>query len=89
MTNSEDSLLEFPCEFPLKAMGRGIVGIEQTIIDIVKEHVDDLDETKVSTNTSRNGKYISVTIVITATSREQLDNIYRAFTDHPDVLMAL
>ena len=89
MTESQDSLLDFPCEFPLKAMGRGIVGIEQTILDIVRQYVDEPDVTKVTTNTSRNGKYISVTIVINAKSREQLDNIYQAFTDHPDVLMAL
>jgi putative lipoic acid-binding regulatory protein len=88
MDKSEDTLLEFPTEFPIKAMGKALIGIEQTVIEIVRNHVDDLDESKIRIKPSRNGNYISVTIVITARSRAQLDAIYMELTAHPDVLMS-
>lgn len=87
MSDSEDSLFEFPCEFPIKAMGRGIIGLEQTVIEIVSRHVDAFDKASVRTSPSRRGKYISITVTITATSRAQLDSIYMELTAHPDILM--
>jgi putative lipoic acid-binding regulatory protein len=87
MSDSDESLFEFPCEFPIKAMGRGIIGLEQTVIEIVSRHVVDFDRASVKTNPSRRGKYISVTVTITATSRAQLDSIYMDLTAHPDILM--
>lgn len=88
MSDQEETLLEFPCEFPIKAMGRGIIGLEQTVIEIVGRHVEDFDKSRIKTQPSRRGKYISITITITATSRAQLDSIYMELTAHPDILMA-
>lgn len=84
----EESLLEFPCEFPIKAMGKALIGIEQTVIDIVRKHVDDFDESTLRIKPSSNGKYIGVTVTITARSRAQLDAIYMELTAHPDILMS-
>lgn len=89
MHTSDDKLLQFPCDFPVKAMGRGIIGLEDTIVAIIRRHAESDDINSVKTRPSRNDNYISVTVRITARSRGQLDDIYRDLTDHPDVLMAL
>lgn len=88
MTEQEETLFEFPCEFPIKAMGKGIIGLEQTVIEIIGRHVEDFDKSRIKTNPSREGRYISITVTITATSRAQLDSIYMELTAHPDILMA-
>lgn len=88
MTDQE-TLLEFPCEFPIKAMGKASVNIEETVLEIVREHAPDVTAEDVRTKASSNGKYVSVTVVVNATSKEQLDKIYLGITDHPDILMAL
>lgn len=89
MTTEDESLLEFPCEFPIKAMGRGIVGFEHTVLELVQKHAPEADESAMKVAPSRTNKYVSVTITITAQSRRQLDRIYMDLTAHPDVLMAL
>lgn len=86
---SEETLLEFPCRFPIKAMGKSSAQFDLTVVEIVRRHVDDLHEGSVSSRPSKGGKYTSVTVVIEATSRAQLDAIYQDLTDHPEVLMAL
>lgn len=86
---SEETLLEFPCQFPIKAMGKSSAQFDLTVVEIVRRHVDDLNEGAVSSRPSKGGKYTSVTVVIEATSRAQLDAIYQDLTDHPEVLMAL
>ena len=82
---SRDTLLEFPCEFPLKIMGTHHDEFAQTILAVVQEHAPDTQEHHVSTRLSSKGKYIGATIVVTATSKEQLDNIYQSLTSHPMV----
>lgn len=84
----EDTLFEFPCKFPIKAMGRSIIGIETTIVEIVQRHTAETDIVSVRTRLSTGGKYIGVTITITARSKAQLDAIYMDLTAHPDVLMS-
>lgn len=86
---SEETLLEFPCQFPIKAMGKSGAQFDVTVVEIVRRHVDDLKEGAVSSRPSKGGKYMSVTVVIEATSRAQLDAIYQDLTDHPEILMAL
>lgn len=88
MTDQE-TLLEFPCQFPVKAMGVTSTHFDMTVVEIVRRHVADIKEGSVSSRSSKGGKYTAVTIVIEASSKEQLDAIYRDLTDHPDVLMAL
>ncbi len=87
-TSEEESLMEFPCSFPIKAMGRATDDFDMLIIEIVRKHYPDVTEGAVKTRPSREGKYISVTVTINAQSREQLDNIYLDLTAHERVLMA-
>ena len=83
------SLIEYPSDFPIKVMGRTQAGFAQSILAVVKRHAPDFDETTVGMRPSREGKYLSLTFTIRATSREQLDAIYMELSDHPMVSMAL
>ncbi len=87
--NSEDSALQFPCRFPIKAMGRAEADIAALVVDIAMRHAHDFDPASAVTRISSGGKYISVTVTINATSRAQLDAIYRALHANDHVLMAL
>ena len=84
-----ESPLAFPCDFPIKVMGRKERGFAQTVTDIVLRHVQDFDPATVEMRPSRQGKYLSVTCVVRATSREQLDALYQELCDHPSVVMVL
>jgi len=86
---AEDSVLEFPCEFPIKMMGRDSAEFRATARSIVEHRVGAVSDERVQAATSRNGRFVSVTVTITATSQQQLDDIYRDATSHDDVLMAL
>ncbi|HXJ52634.1 MAG TPA: DUF493 domain-containing protein [Burkholderiales bacterium] len=70
-------------------MGRKERGFAQTVTDIVLKHVQDFDPATVQMRPSRQGKYLSVTCVVRATSRDQLDALYRELCDHPSVVMVL
>jgi len=87
--SEQETLLEFPCRFPIKAMGQDDGAFEALVVELVRKHVPDLGEAVVQTRASQGSKYLSVTITVTATSREQLDNIYRELTACEQVLMAL
>jgi len=84
-----DSLLEFPCAFPMKIMGRTQDGFAQLVLDIVLRHVPDFDSASMEMRASRQGNYLSLTCVVNATSREQLDELYRELSAHPQVVMVL
>ncbi|MFU8838132.1 MAG: YbeD family protein [Thiohalomonadaceae bacterium] len=88
-TTSPDTLLEFPCDFPIKAMGRDDGEFETLVIGIVRRHAPDLHETAIQSRPSKAGNYLSVTVTVRAHSREQLDNIYLELTACEQVLMAL
>jgi putative lipoic acid-binding regulatory protein len=83
------SLLDYPCDFPVKVMGQTQAGFAQAVIDVVKRHAPDFDASSVELRTSNRRKYLSVTCVIRATSREQLDGLYQELCDHPMVVMVL
>ena len=85
----EEQGFEFPCEYAIKAMGLAESDFESTVVDIIQIHAPDLDLAAVSSKTSRNGKYLSVTVLIRAASRAQLDAIYDDLTAHEKVLMRL
>ncbi len=85
----QDSLLEFPCDFPIKAMGLQDNDFDSLIVGIVRRHVPDLAENAVKSRASNKGKYVSVTVTVRATSREQLDNIYLDLSACKQVLMTL
>jgi hypothetical protein len=90
LTGSEvTSLIAYPCDFPIKVMGTSQAGFAQTVVDIVRRHAPDFDPATVEMRVSRAKKYLSVTATIRATSREQLDALYRELSDHPSVVMVL
>lgn len=89
MCDEEESPLKFPCDFPIKAMGKSDCDLDMTVVEIVRRHAPDLSEGAVKTRDSRQGNYIAVTVVVRATSRDQLDAIYQDLVDHDDVIMAL
>lgn len=84
-----DSLLEFPCDFPIKVIGKAGRGIDTVVFSLVRVHAPDLGEGAIRSRTSRNGNYQSITVTIRATSRVQLDAVYQALTAHEDILMVL
>jgi putative lipoic acid-binding regulatory protein len=87
--NDKDTLLEFPCEFPLKVMGATQDGFAEEIRRVVSIHIPDFDAARMEMRASSGGNYISLTCIVTATSKEQLDNLYRALTSHPMVKVVL
>jgi hypothetical protein len=89
MAAEPPSLIEYPCDFPIKVMGKTQAGFAQTVLAVVQAHAPDFDGTTMEMKTSTGGKYLSVTCTIRATSREQLDELYRALCDHPMVVMVL
>jgi putative lipoic acid-binding regulatory protein len=84
-----ESPLTFPTPFPIKVMGRRVDHFAQTIVEVVQAHAPDFDAATLELRTSRAGNYLSVTATINATSREQLDALYRALTSHPLVKVVL
>ena len=85
----QESLLQFPCDFPLKIMGSGSPDFRQLVVDLVSRHAPDLDETRVSVRDSRAGRYQSVTVVVNARDRAQLDALYVELSGHPRITMVL
>ncbi|RLA37370.1 MAG: DUF493 domain-containing protein [Gammaproteobacteria bacterium] len=89
MSPDESSLFDFPCSFPIKAMGRNEGDFETTVVGIVRRHAPDLGEGAVRAQSSGGGRFVSITVTITATSRDQIDAIYADLTAADLVLMAL
>ena len=83
------SLLEFPCDFPLKILGLTQPGFAQAVIDVVQRHAPDFDPATIEMRPSRENKYLSITATIQAQSREQLDDLYKELCDHPMVALVL
>lgn len=81
------SPLEFPCTFPIKAIGKATGEFETIVADIIRRHVSEL--TDLSSRSSNGGKYLAVTATFIATSREQLDAIYRELSSNELVVMLL
>jgi putative lipoic acid-binding regulatory protein len=89
MNDEIETLLEFPCQFPIKAMGLNGDDFEVQVVTLVRKHCPDLGEGAVVCRGSREGKYLSITVTVCATSRKQLDDIYYELTACEQVLMAL
>ncbi len=86
---TESSLLEFPCDFPLKIIGFQRSGYAQSILDAVKRHAPEYDGAEMEMRPSSKGKYLSLTCTIQATSQTQLDALYQELCDHPMVVKVL
>ena len=87
--SQQDTLLEFPCEFPLKIMGETRPDFAEVICGVVAEHAPGFDAGRMEMRGSSGGKYISLTCTVTATSKQQLDDLYRALSAHPLVKVVL
>jgi uncharacterized protein len=85
----EESLIEYPSRFPIKVMGENVDGFVHAVTQVAKNFDPAFDATTVEMRPSSGGKYLGVTITITATSREQLDELYRTLTTHPMVKVVL
>ena len=88
-TPPEKSLIEYPSQFPIKVMGLNVDGYVRAITRIAEQFDPGFDATSVELRASKGDKYLGVTITITATSREQLDEIYRTLSSHPMVKLVL
>jgi hypothetical protein len=89
MDTHKTSVLEFPCEFPIKAIGRAEAGLREQVVAIVGRHVPQISSHSIKSTSSRGGRYQSVTVLVMATSQAQLDDIYRDLTACEAVIMAL
>jgi len=89
MSDKTESAIQFPCDFPIKAMGLASFDLKVIVFDIVTQHAPDTPKDAVKTRASSNGKYISITVTINAQNQAQLDAIYQALTDHEHIMMAL
>ncbi|HDZ16142.1 MAG TPA: DUF493 domain-containing protein [Methylophaga aminisulfidivorans] len=87
--DNQETLLEFPCEFAVKAMGETTPDIDVVVVEIVRRHVEDLQEAAVRTKQSSGGKFTSVTVTINATSKAQLDAIYQDLSAHDAIKFVL
>ncbi|MBI4754846.1 MAG: DUF493 domain-containing protein [Betaproteobacteria bacterium] len=86
---AQDSPLRFPCDFPVKAMGAAVPQFAAEVVAVVRRHVPDFDAARAEIRASSAGRYLSVTCTVRATSRSQLDALYRDLTGHPLVKVVL
>jgi uncharacterized protein len=89
MADSDETLLQFPCSFPIKAMGAADSAIQAAVVDILRRHAPDFDAATLTVRASSGGKWLAVTAHIRAESKAQLDAIYQELTDHELVVYAL
>ena len=89
MSEKKTDLFEFPCAFPIKAIGKDADGFTEIVTEIIRHHVPELKADAVTTRASAGGKYISVTATFVAQSREQLDAMYIELSSHEKVLFVL
>jgi len=87
--SKNESLLTFPCSFPIKIMGRDEEGFRHAAVLLVEQHAGKLSDDAISTSSSRNGNFLAITITIQAQSQEQLDRIYNDLSEHEAVMVAL
>ena len=85
----QPTLIEYPCDFPIKIMGRGEQNFTQSILMIVRRHVPNFDDATLETRISKKNKYLSLTCTVRAISRTELDALYQELCDHPMVVMVL
>ena len=89
MASYKDTLLEFPCDFPLKIMGKANDQLAQVVLDIVTTHAPDFDAASMEMRASSGGNYISLTCTVIARSKPQLDALYTDLSGHPMVKVVL
>jgi len=86
---STDSLIEYPCDFPIKVMGEKVDGFIEAVLMIVRHFDPEWNDSRLTQRSSSAGKYLGLTLTVRATSREQLDELYRTLSTHPMVKVVL
>jgi putative lipoic acid-binding regulatory protein len=89
MASYKDTLLEFPCDFPLKIMGKADESLAQVVLEIVTLHAPDFDAASMEMRASSGGNYVSLTCTVIARSKPQLDALYTDLSGHPMVKVVL
>ena len=84
-----ESLIDYPSAFPLKVMGAFVEGFEDAVVAVARQFDPAFDASTIERRPSKGGKYLGLTITVTATSREQLDELYRTLSTHPLVKVVL
>ena len=84
-----DSLIEYPCDFPIKVLGLSHQGVAQAVAEVVMRYDRNFDASTIEMRPSSGARYIGLTCTICATSREQLNALYQELCDHPQVVMVL
>lgn len=87
--NEREAGFQFPCDYAVKAMGLNSPRFQTRIVRLVEQHTGPIQPIQISTKPSRSKRYLSITLMIQAQSREQLDAIYQDLTDDDHVLMRL
>jgi uncharacterized protein len=85
----EQSLIEYPSAFPIKVMGVHAEGFTEAVVAVARQFDPGFDAATIEARPSKAGKYLGLTITVTATSREQLDELYRTLSTHPMVKVVL
>jgi uncharacterized protein len=85
----EQSLIEYPSAFPIKVMGKAVEGFEDAVVAVARQFDPGFDAATVERRPSKGGNYLGITITVTATSRAQLDKLYRTLSTHPMVKVVL
>ena len=84
-----DSLIDYPCDFPIKVLGQSRQGFAQAVMEVVVRHDPGFEAGSMEMRSSSKARYLSLTCTVRATSREQLDALYQELCDHPMVVMVL
>jgi uncharacterized protein len=85
----EESLIQYPCDFPIKVMGKSVEGYEAAITNVVLQFDPGFKASTIERRPSKNGNYLGLTVIVHVTSREQLDELYRTLSTHPMVSVVL
>lgn len=83
------TFIDYPCDFPIKIMGKDEQSFTKLILMIVRRHIPDFDDSSIETRVSKKNKYLSLTCTVQAISQSQLDALYKELCDHPMVLMVI
>lgn len=86
---ADQSLIEYPSAFPIKVMGENVAGFADAVMHVARQFDPAYDPASLEVRPSRGGRYLGLTLTITATSREQLDEVYRTLSSHPMVKVVL
>jgi len=89
MADQEESLIKYPCDFPIKVMGKSVDGYDAEITNIVLQFDPNFNVATIEQRPSKNGNYLGLTVTVRVHSREQLDELYRTLSTHPMVSVVL